>query len=376
MLRFDPRRSGSITTLPALYAVLTLGLSACLVPEEDVPLPEVKTSFPDREVSYDFLYTRWDGGAFGGPVLALGNLEGQSKDLRKLDSGPDSGQVAPSPRGDRVAYLTFDDAAADWDLRVLDIASGADRHLAFVGNGGYPAWSPDGAELAYVAYDEATSQHLVRRIAADGGAATSLGEVNTGSVECIAPQWSPDGTEIAFAAGDRIEVAKVSDGTRRVLIPKGGQDCQPRWSPDGSAIAFARVGGSGELVRVDRAGGAPHSLTPTDGSPLQLRWSPDGQTLAYIDYHHAAASAALYTIPASGGAPRLLTDLDCGIGVDAPAWSPDGSRLLQVRFNFPDATAPLAIIPASGGAPRDTGLIGAGINGANASWLPPAPAAE
>jgi Tol biopolymer transport system component len=133
-----------------------------------------------------------------------------------------------------------------------------------------------------------------------------------------APEWSPDGQHIVYHSDKtgRAELFIVSReretgewSTPRRLTNDGGFD--PHWSPDGSEIAYIES----ETVRVIAVdGGEPRILTdrstdPDAPVPWALTWSPDG-SLIYFKAFDAARRSSFWSIPATGGRPRLLTEFD------------------------------------------------------------------
>ena len=79
-------------------------------------------------------------------------------------------------------------------------------------------------------------------------------------------------------------------------------------------------------------------------------WSPDGRT---ISYSVGSISNRIYTVPVSGGEPRLVYDAESAGGptVEQPAWGPDG-RTIYFKSHDASGRASIWVVPAAGGAPR------------------------
>ncbi len=145
------------------------------------------------------------------------------------------------------------------------------------------AVSRDGRLLAYVASGGPTERLYLRRM--DSLEARALPETAGASN----PFFSPDGTWIGFFADRMLKKVSVEGGAPVALAPahdnRGG--C---WS-DGDEIIFAADAGSG-LLRIPAGGGSPRPLTELDRSRHELshRWP----SLV------AGADAVLFTLKTKG----------------------------------------------------------------------------
>src|SRR5439155_8367933 len=185
----------------------------------------------------------------------------------------------PSPKGDRVAFLK---GQGNWGPPA-DGSQPASRLFFARGSSESPVWSPDGSALAFVS--------------------------NRGSLSYIAI-WRSESEPIQY------------------LAPSSSLDGWPRWSPDGARIAFLRRPGRG---------GAPNpplepATTPwgiwvaevSAGQAREIWRSPEtrpgsfprlpagmffewaaGDRLVFSSYQDGWPH--LYSLPAAGGAPTLLT---------------------------------------------------------------------
>ncbi|MCC7153327.1 MAG: serine/threonine-protein kinase [Bryobacterales bacterium] len=196
---------------------------------------------------------------------------------------------ALSPDGGRLAFASRQ--SGNWDIYVQDLATGSVQNLTAANalDDAEPAFSPDGKRLAFYS-----------RRSWPGGSSTVVSGIflldfKTRALELLAadghhPDWSPDGKEITFV-DEGVESADERNMTR-------------------SRLSAVRV--SGRAIR-----------RIYDGDAVQATWSPDGRYIAFMGL--TGGNRDIYTIPAGGGKPRLVTG---DVSNDwSPAWSPDGRYL-------------------------------------------------
>jgi Tol biopolymer transport system component/imidazolonepropionase-like amidohydrolase len=228
-----------------------------------------------------------------------------------------------------------------------------------------PTFAPDDDRFVYFSgrsarfeYDRNVNEgiwQLLRLDRRDGKALPITGEFGGAA----APTFSRDGKTLAFVrrvrAKTRIELMDVASGRTRLLADDVQRDNQEgfafhgvfpgfAFTPDGKAVIASA---DTHLWRFDAATGArtpipfhahveqlateplrqPRHPVADDVPARVLRWatlSPDGRTLAFEAFGH------VWTMPASGGAPRRL-----GSGDDvevSPAFSPDGRELAYATW--------------------------------------------
>jgi len=149
---------------------------------------------------------------------------------------------------------------------------------------------------------------------------------------------SPDGKQIVFQAIHKLWVMDLPSGKPHRLTPDSFTpgEFSPAWSPDGKSIAFASWddGNHGQLWTVTASGGAPRQVTSDPGEYLNPAWSHDGATLAYSRGSGATlrgrdwARNEWYDVvlqPVSGGAPQAIARLSGQAGPGAnPQFGPGG----------------------------------------------------
>lgn len=171
------------------------------------------------------------------------------------------------------------------------------------------------------------------------------------------PQISPDGSQVIYVRNfkdvmtdknlSNLWIASFDGSTNRPLTTGNHNDRAPKWSNDGSMIVYSsNKSGDNEIYLRWMDTGEEMILLQTESNPRNLKWSPDDQYLVfnmfvsepkvspikmpskpkgavwsaphkYIDELNwridglgelPAGHQQLFTVPASGGTPRQLTD--------------------------------------------------------------------
>ena len=146
-----------------------------------------------------------------------------------------------------------------------------------------------------------------------------------------------------------LEIISAQTGQRSIVYRSGAHFEAPNWSRNGKYLLF---NSDGRLYTIPVSGGEPVQLNTdfADRCNNDHGFSPDGGMLA-ISHHHEGNSL-IYVLPASGGIPRLVTDLGPSYW---HGWSPDGETLAYCAER--NGNYDIYTIPAEGG--RETRLTDA-----------------
>jgi len=266
----------------------------------------------------------------------------------------------PSPDGKSIAFVRRDkDQSQLW---VKDIASGQERMIygdldldvqeTWAVTGVYPNmdWSPDSGSIVFWAGGK------IRRVNADGSGASVIAfsvddtrgvadaphpviEVAPESFTASIPKFasvSPNGAQIVFETMGKLHIKPVGRGSvsRFTNGNDGSVEAFPSWSRDGSQVVFVRWtdAGLGQIVIRNVTGGAERILTSQPGHYAVPSFSPDGRTIAfekrsggYLTSPEWSENPGVYTVPAGGGTPALISR-DMG----GPQFGASNDRLFMV----------------------------------------------
>lgn len=142
-----------------------------------------------------------------------------------------------------------------------------------------------------------------------------------------APNWTPDGQKLVFNSLGRMFGFELATGTVREIPTGFATDCNNDHvvSPDGRRLAISHFDVhdvASRIYTLPITGGEPRLVTERGPSYLH-GWSPDGRRLAYCA--ERGGQYDIYTIDVDGGPETRLTDTP-GLD-DGPEYSPDGRHL-------------------------------------------------
>ena len=290
-------------------------------------------------------------------------------DLMALRSISD---VRISPDGSQVAYVVSQPSFVKDEhealLYVLPAAGGTPVRLTYgtrIFNKPRPAphlrWSPDGSRLSFLAFEGDMPQVFALEVR--GGEARALTSSPQGVGDYV---WSPDGKRLAYLAPDapsaeedrrrkeksfvievdrqdrpaRLWVQDLSGGAARALSPPEHFVSALDWSPDGSTLVYAaapRPGYVGQFhtrpYTIPASGGEPRLIVDRDGMNTLPQYSPDGRWIAFLSTGGGTSMIStwgLHLAPAEGGDPARIRSLTTDTWVAEFTWAPDSASLLVV----------------------------------------------
>jgi len=270
----------------------------------------------------------------------------------RLTTGLGAHTISLSQDGRRLAYASLTAESNIWSLALTPpfpvSGSGAVKVTRGTQSTESASISADGKWLFYDS-DLGGNMDLYRMPLATGIAE----RLTTDPSDDFAPEPSPDGREVAFHSwrgrGSRdIYVMPLDGGPVQRVTNTPLQEATVAWSPDGNALAFIEFTTTGAIWiarRTKGVWGAPvrrmdHGFWPS--------WSPDSRELSFATL---VVGGALGVVPVDSGPPRILMDGTHGIQANKAYWIAKGKELV-FRGHDARGLASVFSIPATGGTPR------------------------
>lgn len=236
-----------------------------------------------------------------------------------------------SPDGRSVVFMW--NITGHWELYLLPIDQSAPPRALTAGPDSklFPRFSPDGARVAFLQDQNGDEEYDVHVLDLATGAVINLmPDTPEGLNEWL--RWSPDGQWIYYASNREKDFATyavgVADGSIRRLSHHAASDIMAEPSPDGRYLAVtAQAHGQDNAIYViDLNTGEEHQLGAEHGlaDAASPDWSPDSRRLAFVSADHGMSDIGLYDLDT-----RRIDWLTSGDHeYYAPVWSPRGHRLV------------------------------------------------
>lgn len=306
----------------------------------------------------------------------------------QLTSGTD-GETDPrwSPDGKTIAFVTKRNDNEFAQIYLLPTDGGEAHQLSSHASGvSELTWAPDGSALFFIAAEPKTADEKARDKVKDDVyrydetykqaqlwsvtvASKQETRILAGDFSVTSYDLSEDGRRIAFhraptpllGAADEGEVwIADADGSnsRRLTtntVPENGAAV----SPDDSQVLFISGANAkfetyynGKLFLVPAAGGAARILVG-DREPYDVDralWSRDGKTIYFLA--NLGVHEELFSVPASGGTPRQITNGKHNIGSLSATRSASGSDVFAFTMADSASGGEVFTMAASAPAPR------------------------
>jgi tricorn protease len=311
----------------------------------------------------------------GGLAQQIFTYDFDSHQLKQLTSWSGT-NTSPMWHGDRIYYLSDQDANRRANIWVLDTATNQTREVThftdydidFPALGGDAIAFQQGGKLYRL---DLPAEHLeqVSVLLPDDGLRTRprVADVKaeiraTDPAQQVDYALAPNGKRTLFSArGDIFSVPTENGATRNLTSTPGVDEDHPAWSPDGRTIAYTTdAGGRQEIAIRPAEGGAERILTSfAEGYFYAPIFSPDGKMLAFSDGAHR-----LWLVGTDGGAPKQVAQ-DKFAEIHDQAFSPDG-RWLALSLTAINRRRDLALYEIATGKLTRVG-DGSGID-SNPAW--------
>lgn len=192
-----------------------------------------------------------------------------------------------------------------------------------------PAWSPRGDRLAYVSFERKRPEIYIQSIATGQRQAVASFPGLNG-----APAWSPDGQSLALVlskdGNPEIYLLNLMSRQLTRFTHNAAIDTEPQWSPDGRSIIFTSDrGGKPQVYRRSLEGGREDRLTFTGDYNARPRFTPDGLSIIMVHRRDNRFHIAVQDVDREVTQVLTETELD-----ESPTVAPNGSMVVYATQYF------------------------------------------
>mgnify|MGYP000950200574 FL=1 len=258
------------------------------------------------------------------------NIHGSIKSIRKISHNI-SDKIYSKVKGisgifsTRLAYIDKPSSLdKNYNLRISDI-DGFNDTILFSSSQPLmsPSWSPKGDRLAYVSFEEGTSRIFIQEIPTAKRRGLKL-ETGINS----SPNWSPRGDKLAAVlsrdGNPNIYLYDLKKNTWKQVTDHFGIDTEPDWSPNGKSLVFtSNRAGSPQIYEVNLRTNRIKRKTFEGSYNARPRYLPDGKNIAFVHRRNGVFHIAIQNL--KSGKIQILTDtyLD-----ESPTVSPNGNVII------------------------------------------------
>jgi TolB protein len=251
-----------------------------------------------------------------------------------------------SPASDRLAFTRFAGGYNGGQSGIAVVARAGGSASVVIDDGaqnvGLPGcWNGTSNKIVYSSDVVDTDEVWI--INPDGTGAHRV--THRSGAQAFEPSLSPDGQQVVFEShpqgvSTQGTIWKIRvDGSGLTQLTRSADDREPNWAPAGDRILFQSLrSGNWDIWTMATDGSDLVDVTHSVAEDTDASWSPDGRFIVYSSNEGGLNLAALFVIPAAGGAPVRVTQTNRYEG--APAWSPDGRAIaFESSTGDPDGSA-------------------------------------
>jgi eukaryotic-like serine/threonine-protein kinase len=309
--------------------------------------------------------------------LLSSNLDGSDEQILQTAPLPIPDNLAWSPDGSRIAFISYAHADGQGQVSLLDVAAKKETPITAFADKFFLdlAWTPDGygllvnygmsdgrhMQLGFLSYPGGQFQSLTNdsrgyhtlNLSADGKSVVSIQTQQSDSVylqplsgngaaapvsglpnETVVQSvgWDAQGNLLVTAAKSVLRLSNNGKPAATVLSDPAERIFSSSICPSGGPILLSTFGREGKTTlsiwRVNADGSHPKQLTTGKDDELPV-CSPDGKFLYYIDN----VTYRIMKLPIEGGTPELVkaSVVPNGFMLGAVNFSPDGKWLPQIE---------------------------------------------
>ncbi|MDP9267906.1 MAG: protein kinase [Acidobacteriota bacterium] len=184
------------------------------------------------------------------------------------------------------------------------LADSSARLISTGDNAGPPVLSPDGKYMLYAAMDPAGRPVLFLR-----PTSALVGSVLLNSEDAKFPFWAPDSRSFGYFQAGKVRLTDIA-GNPPVAVADAPDGRGAWWAPDGTVLYTPDTRAA--IFRVPATGGAPQAVTQLDKGYTTHRWPqmlPDGKHFIYFSGDHNNVrneNAGVYFASLDGKEKKLL----------------------------------------------------------------------